>query len=246
MNVVHTEPFIVIGTQNSHAPIIFTCEHATNYMPAEYDVSPADQAFLHMHWGYDIGVFDVVHDLVETLQCQGVLANFSRLLCDPNRELTSPTLFVSEVEGHSLSFNQRLDETVKKHRVKTLYDPYHQAINETLERRMQSGAKPLLVAVHSFTPDYPDSDRSMDIGVLYDLHDAPAQKLCDALTAEQFIVGDNAPYSGKAGMMYSAHVHSQQWGLESLELEIRQDHIDTPEKAKALSVRLARALESLL
>lgn len=246
MRDVYTAPYIVLGQDYAKAPIVFTCEHATNYIPPDYTVKESDETYLQMHWGYDIGVFDVVHHLVEILNCQGVLANFSRLLCDPNRELTSSTLFLSEVNGYPLTFNQALDDSEKQRRIKTLYDPYHHAVSKTLEERMRVAPKPTLIAVHSFTPDFPGSDRSMDIGVLYDLHDAPAQKLCDALTAEQFIVGDNAPYSGKAGMMYSAHVHSQQWGLESLELEIRQDHIDTPEKAKALSVRLARALESLL
>lgn len=246
MTEVQPDPYLVLGQEHQHAPIVFTCEHATNFIPPEYTVTPSDEKYLNMHWGYDIGVFEVMHHLVDHLKCQGVLANFSRLLCDPNRERTSPTLFLSEVDGHPLSFNQGLDESERERRIQRLYEPYHQAISRTLKERSAQKPRPILIAVHSFTPDFPGSDRSMDIGVLYDRHEEPAERLCDALKAEGFIVGDNAPYSGKAGMMYSAHNHSEEWNLESLELEIRQDHIYTPEKAKALSERLSRALGAIL
>jgi predicted N-formylglutamate amidohydrolase len=238
--------YFICGEENAKAPIVFTCEHATNFIPERYSVNERDSEILSMHWGYDIGVWDVVHTLVERMSGIGVLANFSRLLCDPNRDLNAPTLILKEVEGHALSFNLNIDEKEKQNRIETLYEPYHEAVEETLKKRMAKGPPPFLLAVHSFTPDYKDSDRSMDIGVLYDRHEEPAQTLIAELEKQGFVVGDNAPYSGKDGMMFSVDQHSEKWELSSLEIEIRQDHIDTVEKAQAIGLRLADALEMML
>ncbi len=246
MTDLQAQSYFITGAENTSAPIVFTCEHATNHIPDRYSVNERDSEILNMHWGYDIGVWDVVHTLVERMSGIGVLANFSRLLCDPNRDLNAPTLILHEVDGHPLSFNRNIDEKEKRTRIETLYQPYHRAVEETLKKRMVAGPPPFLLAVHSFTPEYEDSDRSMDIGVLYDRHEQPAQILIGALEKQGFVIGDNAPYSGKDGMMFSIDQHGQQWKLSSLEIEIRQDHINTVEKAQMMGRRLADALEVML
>jgi predicted N-formylglutamate amidohydrolase len=54
----------------------------------------------------------------------------------------------------------------------------------------------------------------------------------------------NAPYSGRDGLIYSAQRHGRAHELVYLELEVRQDLIDSPEKALATGRRIARALAS--
>ncbi len=59
---------------------------------------------------------------------------------------------------------------------------------------------------------------------------------------EGFAVELNAPYSGFDGLIYSARRHGLEHGIEYLELEVRQDLIDTPAAAERVGLRIARAL----
>jgi predicted N-formylglutamate amidohydrolase len=102
-----------------------------------------------------------------------------------------------------------------------------------------------LVAVHSFTPIYLGTPRAMEIGVLFDDFDREAWELEQALERAGFAAALNAPYSGKppAGLIYSPRRHGQHAGIKYLELEIRQDLIDRPERAREVGSRIAGALE---
>ena len=78
--------------------------------------------------------------------------------------------------------------------------------------------------------------------MLFDDHEAHAERLADALAGEGFAVARNEPYSGYAGLIYAARRHGRAHGIPYLELEVRNDLIDTPARAAAAAERIARAL----
>jgi len=55
-------------------------------------------------------------------------------------------------------------------------------------------------------------------------------------------VAENEPYSGYAGLIYATRRHGRAHGVVYLELEVRNDLIATPERARAQAKRIARAL----
>jgi predicted N-formylglutamate amidohydrolase len=82
----------------------------------------------------------------------------------------------------------------------------------------------MLLAVHSFTPDYMGDIRDMEIGIIFDKQcPSKAMRLHDAFVAQGFSVALNSPYSGMDGQMYSAWHHGRGNGVDYLELELRQD-----------------------
>ena len=85
----------------------------------------------------------------------------------------------------------------------------------------------------------------MEVGVLFDDFDEDAWHLEEALTLEGFESVLNAPYSGRGpgALIYSAQRHGRSLGVKYLELEIRQDLIDTDDKAREVAHRLGRALD---
>lgn len=235
-----------IGDPKHAGPLVFTCEHATNLVPPPLVASADDQPVLAEHWGWDIGARDVTHTLVDQLGGQAVLSRFSRLVIDPNRGPREPSTIVREIDGYAISFNRQLDEAEHGRRIRELYEPYHHAIDAAVASRLALGPPFTLLAIHSFTPLYLGRPRPMEIGVLFDEFDDRAAALAERLTAQGFEVALNAPYSGKPpqGLIYSAQVHGRAHGVEYLELEIRQDLIDAPERARAVAKRIAAALSS--
>lgn len=237
-------PYHVIGDpQTAAGPFIFTCEHATNRL-VDVQATEADRRLLDDHWGYDIGARWVTEALVEQSDSVGVVSDFSRLLIDPNRALDSETLIVERCGGQPVSFNQELDQATVARRIAELHVPYHEAIDRVIKARLARGAAHL-VSVHSFTPEWFGKPRPMDVGVLFDEHVVHAEKLAAALADEGFAVALNAPYSGAGGLfVYSIMRHGRANGLPFIELEVRQDLIRVEAEARAVALRIGRALQS--
>ena len=222
-------------------PFLFTCEHATRRLP-EWEVEPADLPLLEDHWGWDIGAADLTRELARLCGSGALLTRFSRLVCDPNRAPEEATFVVCEVAGHTLSWNRAVDAAERERRRARYFDPYHAAIDRALADRLAAGAELRLCSIHSFTPVYDRRARPMEVGVLFDDHEAHARRVVGALANEGFAVAENEPYSGLDGLIYAARRHGRAHGVVYLELEVRNDLIATPELARALAPRIARAL----
>jgi predicted N-formylglutamate amidohydrolase len=237
-------PFEIVGDVAAPGPFFFICEHATRLLP-EWEPEPADLPILEDHWGWDIGAADLTRALVTLTRSSGVLSRFSRLICDPNRDPDEPSFVVERVDGHTLSFNRRVDARERQRRRERYFDPYHDAIDRALRARRSLDAAVQLCSIHSFTPIYLGRDRPMEIGVLFDRFDEVAWRLEGALAEQGFEVALNAPYSARDGLIYAAQRHGAAHDLVYLELEVRQDLIATPGAAQTVARRIARALAAV-
>jgi predicted N-formylglutamate amidohydrolase len=135
-----------------------------------------------------------------------------------------------------------MDAAERRRRRERYFDPYHDAIDRSVRARRALGTPVRLCAVHSFTPVFLGRARPMEVGVLFDAHDLHAWRLEGALADQGFETALNAPYSGFDGLVYSAQRHGRAHDLVYLELEVRQDLVDTREKAEAVARRIACAL----
>jgi predicted N-formylglutamate amidohydrolase len=222
-------------------PFLFTCEHATRRLP-EWEAEPADLPLLEDHWGWDIGAGDLTRELAILSGSGALLSRFSRLVCDPNREPEEASFVLDAVCGHPLSWNRAVDGAERARRRARYFDPYPDAIDRALAARVATGPEVRLCSIHSFTPVYEGRARAMEVGVLFDDHAAHARRVLDALGREGFTAAENEPYSGLAGLIYAARRHGRAHGVVYLELEVRNDLIATPERARATAQRIARAL----
>jgi predicted N-formylglutamate amidohydrolase len=220
---------------------VFTCEHASNALP-EWEPAEPDRALLADHWGWDVGAADLTRALARLTGSCAVLSRFSRLVCDPNRHPDEASFVVEAIDGEPVSFNQGMDAAERRRRRERYFDPYHDAIDRSVRARRALGTPVRLCAVHSFTPVFLGRARPMEVGVLFDAHDLHAWRLEGALADQGFETALNAPYSGFDGLVYSAQRHGRAHDLVYLELEVRQDLVDTREKAEAVARRIACAL----
>ncbi len=218
MEVRHEDAVeIISGRPDAH--VVLTCEHASERLPEPWEWPEEDRWVVGTHWAYDIGASDLTRDVTVALGAPAVLSRFSRLLIDPNRPEGADTLFRTEAEGRPLHMNAHLSEGERAARKRRLYDAYHETVHETLV----GATAEVVLAMHTFTPEYEGTVRDLEVGVLFD-HDEPlAERVRAALVETGLRVGMNTPYSGKLGMMYSADMHAVRHGCQAVELEVRQD-----------------------
>lgn len=200
-------------------PVLLTCEHATQRVPEPWSWPEADERLRGTHWAFDLGAADVTRKLAARIGSEAVLSNFSRLLVDPNRQLTSSTLFRTEADGAPVALNAGLTDDEKEQRLSRLYRPYHAAMDVAVGR----SSAPVILSMHSFTPLYEGTPRAMEIGVLFDTEERLAAEFGGAFHRAGFEVAYNEPWSGKGGLMYAVESHAVTHGRRAIELEMRQD-----------------------
>ena len=246
MSIVHqiTESYEIYGYPGQ-TPLLITCEHASNRIPAPLRTTASDRQWLSTHWGWDIGARTVCREIIRQTQSIGVFSRFSRLLADANRAPRHEHLVRCAVEGHVLSFNSRLTIEEVDRRLENYHVPYHAAVDRTMADRLKHPGEVILLAVHSFTPQLGDEKREMDVGVLFDQYDSVALRLRDELEAEGLRVALNEPYSGRNGLMYAAHLHGSAHNAVHLELELNQALIGNAADARKMGRLLTRALSRL-
>lgn len=218
--------------------ILYTCEHASNRVPRPLRPNALDRSLLAMHWGYDIGSAWLTRELVRLGRDTGVLGRASRLVVDLNRNPDEPTYILRDTHEGPVSFNADVSPEEAAERTARFFTPFHDAVRARLALTQPR----LLFSIHSFTPVWRGEPRAVEAGVLFDQHDALALTLVDALRREGLRAEPNEPYSGKAGLIYSAARHGQEAGIPYLELELRQDLIATRPLAVAIAARVRRAL----
>lgn len=241
---MNSRAYKILGTAERQGPFLFTCEHASRALPSGVAVSATDEKRLAEHWGWDIGALGVTEKLVEELGGQAIAAGFSRLWIDLNRDVGSESLVVGSVEGDALSFNASVSSQDRAERIRDYFEPYHAAVAQLGRERCALQGPLEILSIHSFTQHYQGQTRAMEVGVLFNEHDERAALLGAAFGAEGFRVALNEPYSGKPPerLIYAAQRHGEAMGIPYLELEIRQDLIDSPAKAERVGARVARAL----
>lgn len=241
-------PFTRLNPEGG-ARFLLTCDHASHAVPGHMKGLGLTADDLSRHIAWDIGAAEVTRHLAERLNAPAFLAGYSRLVIDCNRPLTSPTSIPALSDGSEIPANRAVSATEAAARAEALFWPYHRQTAGTLDRLIADGETPLFVAVHSFTPQLNGGDaRPWHIGLLWE-HDgrlvAPLQAAFSALVPG-ICIGDNEPYAIVGPSDYSIPEHGQKRGLPHIEIEIRQDLIDTPEGAALWAGRVAEALETAL
>lgn len=225
--------------------VLLTCEHAGNRIPEWLEVPPDERAWFDTHWGYDPGAAAVARAVARELETQVVLGEFSRLVCDPNRPLAAETWIRETVEdGQPLSFNQGIADDERLLR-EELWHRYHSTVDETIRRALAAGKAPLLFSVHTMTHLYVGHSRDMELAVLFSDFAPMAEAFATRLESHGFIVARNEPYSGYEGLIYSVERHGRTHRLPFLEIEVRQDLLDTRGNADGIGRVVAGCLRRL-
>jgi predicted N-formylglutamate amidohydrolase len=223
------------------ADLFLTADHAGRAIPkalGDLGVPAAERA---RHIGWDIGIAGVTERLSDLLDATAVLQTYSRLVIDCNRDPSWPSAMPEISEHTPIPGNTGLTAAQRQLRVEAIFTPYHDRIAALLDAR--AGRRTVLAAMHSFTPRFKNESRAMHVGVLYYKKTRLAEIMLDLLRREgDLVVGDNAPYAITENSDFSIPTHGQARGLDHVEIEIRQDLIETEDGQAAWAERFARLL----
>jgi len=215
-------PTFEILNPDGRAQVLLICDHASRVVPQALDHLGLPHHEFERHIAYDIGAASVTRLLSQTLDATAVLAGFSRLVIDLNRPPGHPQSIPPVSDGTLVPANQNLPEAELDLRVRTFFDPYHEAVGHRMAHLWSRGPAPVLFSVHSFTPHFGTEARPWDVGILWKHDPRLAVPLMEKLAARGLMVGDNEPYSG-LDIAYSIDAHAGAAGLASCVIEIRQD-----------------------
>lgn len=226
--------------------VVLLCDHATNHVPAAYDnLGLADKHF-EDHIAYDIGAEAVTRKICELMGAPAVLGPVSRLLIDCNRGEDQASIIPAVSDEVRVPANQELSAEAIAIRKAAYYHPFHTACETILFEHIEADVVPLVMGVHSFTPELNGEKRAWHVGFLWNEDPRLAQAMIGLMEREtDLIVGDNLPYSGR-DLYYTMQRHGADHGLPQTTLEIRQDLIDTDEKATEWAALIADCLDECM
>jgi predicted N-formylglutamate amidohydrolase len=217
-------PAVEVFNESGTCPLLLVCDHASKVVPAKLKNLGLNIAQLDCHIAYDIGAAEVTRHLAKNFNAKAILAGYSRLVIDVNREPKDPQSILKRSDKTIIPGNKELNEKARSSRIMSLFDPYHKAISDNLNHLSKHEKQPALFSIHSFSPEFGDTPRPWDIGVLWNRDPRIAKPLMKKLTRNGFNVGDNLPYSGLE-LAYTLNLHSQAAGLANCVIEINQDQI---------------------
>lgn len=236
-------PFYVVHP-DATLPLLLVCDHASDRFPRLLGDMGLDPFARRCHLAIDIGAGAVTEYVADSLGATAVLAQYSRLVVDCNRNLMDSSAFLQYGDGIRVPGNCRLQDADRKLRAEGIYHPYHAAIDAQLERLSQPGVPPVFVAIHSFTPVLDGVSRPWEIGVLWDNDQDLHVHFVTEFRREGFVTGDNEPYSGKAPADYTIDNHAEPRGLPCVGIEIRQDLLSNAAGVARVGNALHRILAS--
>ncbi len=240
-------PPFTLHNGNGRSPVVLVCDHASNAVPRTLGgLGLPDEAFSR-HIAVDIGAADLTRQLAERLGGPAVLAGYSRLVIDCNRQPGDPASIAETSDGIVVPGNCGLTDQEADLRLEAVFWPYHRTVTHTLAHQWRHGPPPALVSVHSFTPQMRDGQlRPWQVGILWNHDPRIAVPLIRLLREDpDLCVGDNKPYSGRQ-VGFTTDNHAAAAGLPHVVLEVRQDLIEHAEGRVWWAERLGQALEAVL
>lgn len=230
--------------ENSQTPILLICEHASAFIPDHLNNLGLDDDVLSSHVAWDIGALDLAKNLARALDGALIAAGVSRLVYDCNRPPEAVDAIPLKSEIYDIHGNQNITDEDRNWRINSLYHPFHEAIAKQIQHSLDRDIIPLIVTIHSFTPVYHDTPRSVEIGILHDRD----TRLADALLAEEYPyeIARNEPYSPTDGVTHTLQKHALANGIPNVMLEIRNDLLSDPQELTKMSDILGSTLQKII
>jgi predicted N-formylglutamate amidohydrolase len=230
---VPTDNPISLINAGASSPIVLMCDHASADIPAEYDNLGLPDEVFGQHVAIDIGARDMTLELSRRMDAVAIIANFSRLLIDPNRSPEQPGFVPERSDGIEIPGNQNLSAGEISHRRRHFYEPFHDTVSNQLDKVLARGQTPIVIGVHSYTPIMQGAGRPWEVGLLWNRDPRLAMPILDFLRRDpQLTVGDNQPYSGKI-LGHSMDEHGGRHGYANMVIEVRQDLVSSQTDARA-------------
>lgn len=238
-----SENTVAVYNERGSHQIVLVCEHASAYMPPEYEQLGLTDDIACSHIAWDPGALVTARYLADRLNAVLVAGTVSRLIYDLNRPPESAGAMIEHSEKYRVPGNINLNAAQRQARIDNYYRPFVSCVASVLQHQPSA----VLVTVHSFTPVYNDIARDVEIGVL---HDADT-RLADAMLADTSTVGGyniqrNQPYAAQDGVTHTLQLHGVSTQIPNVMLEVRNDLIVDDSTCSSMAEHLSHWLSNAL
>jgi predicted N-formylglutamate amidohydrolase len=240
---VDEPPPVTVCNADGASPFLLVADHAGNTIPRALGRLGIAAAEGGRHIAWDIGIAALGRLLADALNAVLIQQNYSRLVIDCNRPPGMAASIPEISELTPIPGNVGLSEAAKTARALEIFWPYHERIEAELKLRRRVGRPAVLIALHSFTPNFKSVTRPWHVALLYNRDPRLARRLLALFKEETgLIVGDNEPYFVSDATDYTIPVHGERRGLPHALIEVRQDLIAGERGQRSWALRLARVL----
>ena len=242
-------PFRIENARGNGLGLVI-CDHASNRVPRAMKDLGLKRAMLKKHIGWDIGAEDASLHISRELDMPAVLAQYSRLVVDLNRAPLHNECIVETSDHIRIPANAGLSKKERERRIREIYWPYQNKLGKQVDRLVSKGQIPVLLAIHSFTPEMDGVKRPWHISILWNREEKIAKQVVREIRKNHtgLLVGENQPYTLFGDRFTGSTIsrHAEERNLPYVFVEFRQDLIDTKEKAAYWAEILLQALRPVL
>lgn len=247
LNLVDKSNIVEIYNQ-CHAPkFILLCEHASNFIPTKYNNLGLEQAVLNSHIAWDPGALNIAEYMAKYLESPLIFQKISRLVYDCNRPPSEPSAMPTTSEIYQIPGNKGLTQVERDTRTSAYYDVFCDVVSKVIDDQITKNRMPIIVTIHTFTPQYFGKKRDLDIGFLHDDDHRLVDAILDtALMDIDLKVARNQPYGPADGVTHSLKIHAESRNLLNVMIEIRNDLAVDATAQKSIAKRLSNYLISAM
>jgi predicted N-formylglutamate amidohydrolase len=240
---------VAIELEGSAGPFVFICEHASARLPHVLGTLGLSDETLQSHIAWDPGALDLARLLSAHFDSPLVYQRFSRLAYDCNRPPNAPGAMPEVSEIYRVPGNENLSADQRDARTNGLYRPFHAAVSQLIDRRLAAGLTTALVTVHSFTPIYFGTRRTVEVGILHDDDSRLADRMLEAGAHSEGLGYDlrrNAPYGPADGVTHTLKLHGISRGIENVMIEVANSLLHDQAGQQVMAGYLVSLLEEAM
>lgn len=214
--------------------LVLICDHASNYLPDKMNSLGLSKETLYSHIAWDPGSAYLTKIISKSLNTHAILASYSRLLVDLNRNENHKDLIIKTSDGIKIPANYKIKKNERLIRIKNFHKPYHSFIKSLLTNIETKGKKPSIICIHTFTESLKDGNkRPWHIGVLHRKDMRLADPIITKLSSfDNIRVGLNKPYDGFSNVNYTMCSHGEEANRPFVTIEVRQDLLSSKTSKK--------------
>jgi predicted N-formylglutamate amidohydrolase len=222
---------------------VLVCEHASNFIPDEYNNLGLSKKGINSHAAWDPGAREIAVALSEILDAPLVASRASRLLFDCNRPPTAKNSIPERSEIYEVTGNIDLSKDQVSDRAIDFYFPFRNALSECLGSHSRRVGTSILVTIHTFTPVFLGRKRAVELGIVHDSDSRMADGMLNAVGAlSNMKVARNQPYGPRDGVTHTLKEHGNRRGIANVMIEIRNDLVATGDLQSQISTLLGSAI----
>lgn len=222
--------YINIEGLDRPSPWLIICDHASFYIPPEFDNLGISEHDRTDHMAGDIGAWALSRNLASKINAPLVGGVLSRLVVDLNRYPDDTAGSMPPIsDGVEIKGNQQLTTTQRQQRLDKWFYPYHNELKNIISAH--NGGQPKLMFVHSFTPKLRTAEvnRPWHLGFISGNNRHLTDRAINYFKGSQWCIGDNEPYAPINPNSYTLPEHAENNGLDYLVFEVRNDLIANDE-----------------